>query len=100
MGSIFGMPKMPDPSEMARQQLETQRSLQADADKRSTAQLEAERKKAKLRQIRASAKRRGISSLISKRDIAGGLFGAEDVGQGAYTIAPLGTDITSQISNT
>ena len=100
MGSIFGMPKMPDPSEMARQQLETQRSLQADADKRSTAQLADERRKAKRKQIRASAKRRGRSSLISKRDIAGGLFGAEDVGQGAYTIAPLGTDITSQISNT
>ena len=100
MGNLFGMPKMPDPAEMQKQQLEMQRSLQADADSRATAQLAEERKKAKRRQIRASASRKGRSSLISKRDIAGGLFGAEDVGQGAYTIAPLGTDITSQISNT
>ena len=94
------MPKMPDPADMARQQLEVQRSLQADAEKRSTAQLEAERRKAKRKQIRASASRKGRSSLISKRDIAGGLLGATDVGQGAYTIAPLGADITAQISNT
>ena len=99
MGSLFGMPKMPDPAEMARQQLEVQRTLQADADSRATKQMEDERRKAKRKQIRASAKRRGRSSLISKRDIAGGLFGTTDVGQGAYTIAPLGADLTSQISN-
>ena len=45
MGNLFGMPKMPDPAEMQKQQLEMQRSLQADADSRATAQLAEERKK-------------------------------------------------------
>jgi hypothetical protein len=37
--------------------------------------------------------------LITRRDIAGGLFGTTDVGTAANTITPLNADITTSISN-
>jgi hypothetical protein len=92
------MPAMPSADDMARQQLETQRQLQADADARAAGQLEDERKNARRAQIRRNRRRRGRASLITRRDVAGGLFGATDMGTGANTISPLGTDLT-QIGN-
>ncbi len=89
---------MPSADDMARQQLETQRQLQADADSRAAGQLEDERKNARRAQIRRNRRRRGRASLITRRDVAGGLFGTTDMGTGANTISPIGTDLT-QIGN-
>ena len=93
------IPEMPSAAEMQRQQLESQRQLQADADSRAASQLADDRRKAKRLQIRQNARRRGRSSLITRRDIARGLFGTTDVGTAANTITPLNADITTSISN-
>jgi len=92
------MPSMPDPAETARQQLEVQRQLQADADSKAAEQLADERKNARRAQVRANQRRRGRSSLITRRDLASGLFGTTGVGTGADTISPLGSNLNT-ISN-
>tara|TARA_Y100000748_G_C15088655_1_gene329564 strand:+ start:110 stop:409 length:300 start_codon:yes stop_codon:yes gene_type:complete len=93
------VPEMPSAAEMQKQQLETQRALQRDADDRAAGELADERRRARRTQIRQSARRRGRSSLITRRDIAGGLFGATDTGAAANTITPLNPGITNSISN-
>ena len=69
------MPSMPSAEEVSKQQLEVQRQLQADADSRAADELKEQRRKAMREQIRANRRRRGRSSLITKRDTAGGLLG-------------------------
>ena len=67
------IPEMPSAAEMQRQQLESQRQLQADADSRAADEMAAERKKAAVAQQRSRRGRRGRSSLITPR--SGGLLG-------------------------
>ena len=86
-------PSMPSPEEQAKQQLEVQRQLQADADSRAASELEDERKKARLEQQRSRRGRRGRSSLISQRQT--GLFGISDDGVATSTIAPTGVGFGS-----
>jgi len=75
-------PKMPSAEEQAKQQLEIQRQLQADADSRAADEMAAERKKAAVAQQRSRRGRRGRSSLITPR--SGGLLGlAEEAGLGS-----------------
>ena len=91
-------PKMPSAEEQAKQQLEIQRQLQADADSRAAEQLASERKSAAVAQQRARRGRRGRSTLITPRSI-GGIFGNQDTTEQPSTIRPLGSglyDISNQ----
>ena len=86
-------PKMPSAEEQAKQQLEIQRQLQADADSKAAKQLEEERKKAAVAATRARAGRRGKTSLITSRGV-GGIFGTTDQSMSSPTsIAPLGSGL-------
>lgn len=86
-------PSMPSPEEQAKQQLEVQRQLQADADSKAAKQLEDERKKARLEQQRSRRGARGRASLISQRQT--GLFGISEEGYAQPTIAPTGVGFGS-----
>ena len=86
-------PKMPSPEEQARQQLEIQRQLQADADSKAAKELEQQRKEAAVAQQRSRRGRRGRTSLMTSKGV-GGIFGIQDqTPTGASTIAPLGSNL-------
>tara|TARA_A100001201_G_C4018575_1_gene179828 strand:- start:331 stop:627 length:297 start_codon:yes stop_codon:yes gene_type:complete len=83
------MPSMPSAEDQAKQQLEIQRQLQADADKRAAGELADERKRAAVAQRRSRRGRRGRTSLITQR--TGGLLGYEvPEGTQAGTLMPIG----------
>ena len=95
MGFLFSPPKMPSASELAKQQLEVQRQLQADADSRSAKEMADIRKQASVDQRRRAKSRRGRTSLITKRALGPGLLGITDDTARADTLSPLGTDYTA-----
>jgi len=87
-------PSMPSAEEQAKQQLEIQRQLQADADSKAAEQLADERKAASVAQQRSRRGRRGRSSLITPR--SGGLLGFEvPEGTQSGTLMPTGVGFGS-----